>query len=216
MIYAIILDMADKKQLVFIDDSGDPGFKVSSSSHFIIAAVIVLDEETVSAISAAIDEFRKSLKWDELDEFKFSKTNKHTIVKLLEIVAGYKFKIYATVIDKSKMSGLSEIIDKDSLYNATIKDTLVKIRLSNGPRITIDGKAGKKYIQNTRTYLRKNLKENGVEKCQINFVDSRKNNLIQLADIVAGSIARSYQKTNDAKKYIGLLENKIKKIHEIK
>ena len=84
------------------------------------------------------------------------------------------------------------------------------------PIIVIDGVADKKHIQFSRTYLRQALRQHGVEKCKISFVDSRKDVIIQLADIVAGSIARSYDKEKtDHSDYLRLLDLKVKDIYEI-
>ena len=90
------------------------------------------------------------------------------------------------------------------------------MKLSAESVIVIDGVADKKQIQRMRTYLRQALKQQGVEKCKISFVDSRKEPLIQLADIIAGSIARSYDITkSDRNEYIKLLKSKINKICKI-
>jgi hypothetical protein len=46
------------KQLVFIDDSGDPGIKPYSSSHFVMAAVVFADDlvaEEVALTTAWLD-----------------------------------------------------------------------------------------------------------------------------------------------------------------
>jgi len=95
------------------------------------------------------------------------------------------------------------------------RELLLKLELSE-PNIIIDGVTDKKHIQNTRTYLRQALGQQGVGKCKIGFVDSRKNVVVQLADIVAGSIARSFdKKKTDYKDYLELLEPKIKGIYEI-
>ena len=47
-----------KKQFIFIDDSGDPGLKDSSTSRLVIAAVIIMDRENLSTLNAAINGFR--------------------------------------------------------------------------------------------------------------------------------------------------------------
>ena len=48
------------------------------------------------------------------------------------------------------------------------------------------------------------------------FVDSRKDSLVQLTDIIAGAIARSYRDKTDAHKYLKLLKDKIITIDKIK
>jgi len=86
----------------------------------------------------------------------------------------------------------------------------------NDQVVTIDGKSSKKYDKQVRTYLRQCLKDKGIENTSIKFVDSRKDSLIQLADIVAGAVARSFKKKDDAQKYLNLLGDKIIKIEKIK
>jgi len=71
-------------------------------------------------------------------------------------------------------------------------------------------------MQKIRTYLRQNLKSNGVEKCVIKFADSKKDSLVQLTDIVAGSVARSFRDdriTTD--KFLKLMGDKIIQIFDL-
>ena len=79
--------------------------------------------------------------------------------------------------------------------------------------------AGKRYtILHAKmiTYLRQNLRASGIEKCEIKFADSKKDSLIQVADFVAGSVARSHRDDRvEAKKLIELWGNKIVQIFEM-
>ena len=203
------------KQYVFVDDSGDAGFAKTNTDHLIIAAVIIIDEDKRKLLSDAINLFRRRLGWNELDEFKFSRTNKNTLLELIDFIKGFDFKAYAVVLDKNN-TPLNQIPKgKASTYDYVIKELLIRIGATD-QIITIDGKSEKAYAQKTRTYLRQSLKEHGIEKVSIRFVDSRKDSLIQLADIIAGTIARSYKDKSDAQKYLKLLKNKIVKIDKIK
>ena len=92
-----------KRSFLFIDDSGDIGFKDESSSHFLIAAVLVVGEETKQTISDAIDSFRHGLGWAELHEFKFNKVEKKIVIDFINIVKQYDFSSYVMVLDKSKV-----------------------------------------------------------------------------------------------------------------
>ena len=94
-------------------------------------------------------------------------------------------------------------------------ELLLKLDL-NEPIIVIDGVYDKKQAQRIRTYLRQTLKQHGIEKCKINFVDSRKEPVIQMADIVAGSVARSFDKSKtDCNEYVKLLGSKIINIYQV-
>jgi len=202
------------KQFIFIDDSGDPGLSKSSTSHFIVAAVLVVESEQLSNLVIAINGFRAGLGWNELHELKFNSAKKSIIKNLLRLVQQFEFKAYAIAVDKTKMTALPSLASGESLHNYVIRELLLRIELSE-PVIFIDGVTDKKHIQRTRTYLRQALKQNGVEKSKIYLVDSRKDVLIQLADIVAGSVARSFDKQNsDHDEYVKLLETKIVHIYE--
>lgn len=61
--------------IVFIDDSGDPGFSVGSSNVFVIACVIFDDELEAEKVAVAIKEYRRSLHFPDSMEFKFNNVN---------------------------------------------------------------------------------------------------------------------------------------------
>jgi len=203
------------KQYVFIDDSGDAGFKNSNTDHLIVAAVIMVDENKKELLEDAINYFRRRLGWVDLHEFKFSKTEKSILIDLIDIVKHYDFKAYAVILDKKNINPDKIIKNRISVYNHVLKELLLQVSKSNQV-ILIDGKATKSHAEKIRTYLRKSLKKNSIDNVSIRFVDSRKNSIIQLADIIAGAIARSYKDKPDAKRYLSLLESKIIRIDEIR
>jgi len=203
------------KQFAILDDSGDPGVDGSSTSHFVIAAVIIVGDEDRQKLIDAIDKYRQKLGWKETHEFKFNTTKKGIIEELIKVIRGYKFSAYAMVLDKRKIPVTPDIIDSNSLYYYVMKELLLKLDLKN-PHITIDGIGGKRYMQKIRTYLRQNLKSNGVEKCVIKFADSKKDSLVQLTDIVAGSVARSFRDDrNNTDKFLKLMGGKIIQIFDL-
>ena len=203
------------KQFAVLDDSGDPGVDGSSTSHFVIAAVIIVGDDDRQKLIDAIDKYRQKLGWKETHEFKFNTTKKGIIEELIKVIRGYKFSAYAMVLDKRKIPVTPDIIDSNSLYYYVMKELLLKLDLKN-PHITIDGIGGKRYMQKIRTYLRQNLKSNGVEKCVIKFADSKKDSLVQLTDIVAGSVARSFRDDrNNTDKFLKLMGGKIIQIFDL-
>ena len=71
-------------------------------------------------------------------------------------------------------------------------------------------------MQKTITYLRHEINNNDNKKLKIRFCDSTKDNLIQLADLIAGSINRSFNNDKtDSETYIKILRGKIAKIKRI-
>ena len=201
------------KQLVFIDDSGDPGFKNTSSDNFIMAAAVFIEPKVADRLSKSIADYQRSLGWRADEEFKFSKDRKKIIAELLTIVCRYDFDIYAVYINKKKIGNLARIIDQKKLYSWTIAELLKTIPLNNA-KIKIDGLSSKQNMQKVISYLRQELGK--TTKVEIKFEDSRNNNLIQLADLIAGSINRSLNKEKaDANKYIRIFKEKIRTLKEL-
>lgn len=79
-------------------------------------------------------------------------------------------------------------------------------------KIKIDGSGDRIFRKNFTTYLRKYLNSEQrkiMKDCKL--VDSRENVLIQMADMIAGSIRRSYDtRKTDHKKYKGIIAKHIK------
>ena len=206
------------KQLVFIDDSGDPGFKSVSSDNFVMAAALFIDSKNAESVMREIGSYRKELGWRYNHEFKFTKNPKNIVIELLKRVNQYDYRVYAVYIDKVDFRkitpGMVPFFDKERLYNWMIKELLQEMPIKTA-KITIDGRSSKQNMRNTKTYLRREISGDGV-KVDIKFEDSARADLLQLADIVAGSVNRSLQTNKtDTKKYISMLGSKIAKIRKI-
>jgi hypothetical protein len=201
--------------LVFIDDSGDAGFKLGkgSSEFFIISAVIFDDNLEAEKTALAIKELRRELfKRDDV-EFKFHKSRKETRIKFLGCVKKHTFRIRCLVVNKNILYSPELRGDKNSFYSYIIKTML---KYSNDTildaKIRIDGSGDRIFRKSFVSYLRKEL--NGkdrkiLQNCKL--VDSKSDVLIQMADMVAGSIHRSYQEKKDDSK---IYKNIIKKFIE--
>ena len=74
--------------LIFIDDSGDPGFKVEkgSSAVFIIALVIFDDPLDAEETALKIKRLKQSMKLSDNFEFRFNKCRKEFRCKFLSTV----------------------------------------------------------------------------------------------------------------------------------
>ncbi|MEK7587052.1 MAG: DUF3800 domain-containing protein [Patescibacteria group bacterium] len=189
--------------LVFIDDSGDPGFKIEKGSSlvFVIACIIFDDELQAEKTALAIKELRRELKFPDSIEFKFSKSSKEVRVKFLRSVSDYKFKIRCLVINKELIRSQELRSNKNSFYSYAIK---LLLEHNDGSifdaKIRIDGSGDRVFRKSFTAYLRKQLNSNQrkiIQDCKL--VDSRSSVLVQLADIVAGSIRRSYDEDKSDK-----------------
>jgi len=202
--------MSRGKQLVFVDDSGDPGFKGASSSHFVVTCAIFMDDLVAEEVALVMRKYRRSIGWDDEREFKFAKMKKDYIKELLRLVSKFDFEISAVVVDKSKIKTSSP----KNFYNIVIKELLTRTPLKNAS-VRIDGHGGTNYIKAAPVYFRKtaNVKERKI--IDVRYADSRENVLIQLADLIAGSIFRSTQtKKADHADYLKIIKRRISTIHK--
>ncbi len=195
--------------IVFIDESGDPGFKVAkgSSPFFVIALVIFTDSLEAEKTSLAIKELRRKLHVADFYEFKFNKTDKRFKNAFFETVRKFDFKIRAIVIDKEIIRSQRLKTDKESFYNYTVMQVLKhnQGKIKNA-KLKVD-KRGERTLRNQlRVYLSHQLNNKSSKVfSDLNFEDSRQNTLIQLADMVAGCIAASYSGKNET--YLKMLKD---------
>ncbi len=182
--------------LVFIDDSGDPGFKLKkgSSTIFVISCVIFDDELEAEKTAVAIKELRRNLKFPDEVEFKFSKSRKKIREKFLKTINNFSFKVRSIVIKKSLIRSEELKNNKNSFYSYAIKSLL---EYSNDSiieaKVRIDGSGDRRFRRNFLTYLRKQLNTHHkkiIKNCQL--INSKSNVLIQMVDMVAGAIRRSH------------------------
>lgn len=195
--------------LVFIDDSGDPGFKLDkgSSRHFVIACVIFDDNLDAEETALKIKRLRRSLKWRDDHEFKFNKTSKDIRLKFLNEIKDCKFRVRAIIADKSIIRSSELRTNKNKFYNYMIKEVLSKSegKIKDG-RIRLDGHEDRAYKKAATTYFRQQANPGGAVIKDMKFVNSKNDNLIQLADMVAGSILRTTQANKtDSKIYLNTI-----------
>jgi hypothetical protein len=181
--------------LVFIDDSGDAGFKFNkgSTEFFIISAVIFDDNLEAEKTAVAIKELRRNLGFSDKIEFKFNKSRKDVREKFLQTVNKFDFRIRSLVVDKKIIRSDELKNSKDSFYSYMIK-TLLKYNNATifDASIKIDGSGDRVFRRSFISYLRKQLNSRQtkiIKQCRL--VNSKNNVLIQMADMIAGSIRRN-------------------------
>jgi hypothetical protein len=202
--------------LVFIDDSGDPGFKLASGSskHFVIACVVFDDNLDAEEAALKIKRLRRSLNWRDDHEFKFNKASKSVRLAFLNEIKGCKFRVRAIVADKSVIRSPELRTSKNKFYNYMIKEVLSKSAGSiiNGS-IRLDGHEDRAYKQAAKTYFRQQANPRGAVIKDLKFVNSKSDNLIQLADMVAGSILRTTQNNKtDSGDYLKVIKKRVEDI----
>lgn len=206
--------------IIFIDDSGDPGFAIEkgASKYFVIACVVFDDELVAEEVAVKIKKLRRELGFPDDVEFKFSKSRDEIKTKFLKTVGKFSFRIRAIVVDKKLIRSHELHQSKDSFYSYFIKQVLFHSKDSLlDSKIRLDGHGDRLFKKNFTTYLRRelNTKQKRIMK-DFQLVDSKANVLIQMADMVAGAIRKSYNPEKPEQVYRKIIEKKIEDCWEFK
>lgn len=196
---------------IFIDESGDLGtnLKKGSSNVFVVCMVMFDEFALLEIASNHIREFKSSIGKSDKYEIKFNKLNKSERLKLLSLIKHIPFKITYIVWCKPKNVFYRKVTYM-YLVSKLIKSNLELIRSGI---IYIDNLGYKQFLKDLKLNL-KGIRDKYNVVFNLKFSDSKTNNLIQLVDVISGSIFKSYQvDRNDSQEYINIIERKvIKKI----
>ena len=93
------------KQLIFIDDSGDTGFKRVSSDNFVMAAALFIDPKNAESVMREIGSYRKELGWRYNHEFKFTKNQFNKALKHARIydINNISFEQFVSLFNSYKI-----------------------------------------------------------------------------------------------------------------
>jgi hypothetical protein len=196
--------------LVFVDESGDPGLKLAqgSSAHFVVALVVFEDAEESGMVDQRLHLLRRELQLHPHFEFKFNKCSQDLRQAFLRAVAPYNFFYYGIVIMKSGLYG-EGFKFKESFYKYVTQLVFLNAREHlESARVYIDASGDREFRRQINIYLKKKVNQERRHIERVGFLDSANSNLIQLADMVAGAINRSYSKKKDAEDYIKLIRHR--------
>lgn len=213
----IVPDSSSKtnsKQLVFIDDSGDPGikFRAGSNQYFLLAAIVFDRANDAENCTKTINQFKKQHNIPLNLELKFHTLKKEYVIKLLQLLTKKKYRIYAVVVDKTNLKIKVKEHHKINFYYQTLAQRLVTLELTSAV-VFSDGRNDRNYQLKIKTYLRKKVNTYSQKIVEFTIVNSKNNTLIQFADIIAGSIFRSLNNTkSDQFDYLSIIQSHITKI----
>ena len=181
--------MSNKHQIIFVDESGDLSLpKNDSLSYYTINAIYFNGDELNYYKKAANNIVKKHARGGELKSSTIGNNNERRS-NILKEISEIGFPLYCLVIDKQRIykdSGLQykRISYKflHRMFYERIKRSFYNISLISDPYGSTDFmESFIKYIQS-----KNNLFE------QISFIHSQEEPLLQISDVIAGSIRRVY------------------------
>lgn len=185
----------DIKRL-WIDESGDCGFKFDkgSSRFLIIVAVYAIGniENVISKVEAL--KTRRSL--HASFEFKFSRCRDALKRECLRMIAELPIAYKAIVVDKKNVKAPALALHPRELYFEAVR----RLLYDNNPPLAhailiIDEAVAKIHHREWGGLLRQYVSRKIIQK--VRQIRSQGDCMIQIADMIAGSIARLYEKRDD-------------------
>lgn len=178
--------------LVFIDESGDPGFKLQNGSSpvFVLSMVIFDDTSQAQIANQIIKRLQSENKIKP--EWKFSKSSNTARDNFFCGIKPVRFVSRSIVIQKDVIRSINLKSNPRGFYNFFARLMCIHDGgILNDAKITIDGSGDREFKRHLSAYMRKELPSGTMK--NLAFRDSAKDSLVQLADMCAGAIARSYK-----------------------
>lgn len=208
------------KQLIYVDESGDTGFKLESGSSatLVVAATIFDSAEDAEATAKCIHEYRLSLGKGKEFQFHFSNLRRDWRVGFLRAVRDCPFRVSAVVLDKARVRESAQLRQSPRhLFRFGVRMLLTQtLGTVCDAKLFIDGEAGRASQRNLGSYLRRECHHEGrAIIAKVRFAP-KSNVLIQLADMVAGGLARSYRSDKaDAQVYRQIIRARLEQVWEL-
>lgn len=199
--------------LVFIDESGDTGRKIDqgSSRYFVVVLVLFEDHDEALTCDQRIGELRKELKIPEWKEFKFSKMRRDQRETFFKAVFPFSFFYFGIVINKDprKLYGDGFGV-KESFYKYACSLVFENAKpYLRSASVIIDGSGSREFKRQLQSYLKR--KTSGLIR-KVKIQSSHSNNLLQLADMIAGAVHRSFSQKGDRNVYRPMIKAREMKV----
>ncbi|MFH1385851.1 MAG: DUF3800 domain-containing protein [Patescibacteria group bacterium] len=191
--------------LIFIDESGDTGLTIEkgATKYFVVALVAFEENEEALACDKRIDLLRRELRLSSDYEFHFYHNSNRIREAFFKAVLPYQFFYYGIVINKEKLFG-GGFKNKESFYkySAGLLFENAKEKLNNAT-VVIDESGRELFKYQLASYLRQKTNNANGRKCikKVKMQDSKRNNLLQLVDMISGAINRSLISSKKNKDY---------------
>ncbi len=138
-------------------------------------------------------------------------TNPKRIKKVLSYLSNLKFGICAVIIDKREIFSNSPLQFPKTFIKFIHKQLFLRLFQTNQSILVVADKVGwPSFMKGFEAYVRKQIMPDLFVKSDFKPLDSKEDDLIQVADLVAGLIRRAATNfTKENKEYLRIIQNQI-------
>jgi hypothetical protein len=182
----------EPQMLAYVDESGCLGMKPTSTPFYVVTAVLFVDRSAADRCHHHIGELREALGITK--EFHFNKCSHPNRLRFFQEIVNHPF-VYATVVfDKKQMVSKNFAFSKPFLFYpvmalfAGLADRMAQAT------VVIDRTGSSDFRKSLAKDLRRELNGQFSREVIKKVKDecSHKHNLLQLADMICGAVARSF------------------------
>lgn len=182
-----------EKVIGFVDESGAFGFDFTNSNTHFVITVLLIEESKLNNLENSFLQIKN--KYYPISELKSSNIgNKEDLrLKILREITPLSFNYFSVVIDKTKIYKDSGLQYKRSFYKFlygllynNLYQTFLKLE------IVADQIGSPEFMQGFINYVNENYKVDLFHQEKFNFSESHNTLLLQLSDLLAGTINRYY------------------------
>jgi len=176
-------------QYFFVDESGDAGLEgqASSSSHFVLAMVQLPERAPLKPLV----ELRKVLHVQPNFEFKYHQSKPLQKDRFFREVLAVDFRVRAVIVDKARLgSNFNDLSLHALTMELIVSSTMHAIELDIANEILIIDGATPSFCRNLRIQFSERSKRDERIRPFKNIIggDSKREDGLQLADMIAGAI----------------------------
>ena len=196
---------------IFLDESGELGFKDSSSKYFVIT-LLSCDEGEIYSLRRIIRKVRAKIikkKLKRYPEIKGNNSTDRVREAVLNRFTKTNSEIFVIILEKSKVSEYLKN-KKDRLYNYISNLILNECSLEDNHICLIvdNSKKNRSLREDFDSYIRKNLSQrNQPSKLIIKHENSQNEGCLQVLDFVSWSIFRNYEHKDPS--FMSIIKDKI-------
>lgn len=202
----LILPLEMNPTHIYLDESGDLGFNLTSSKHIVIALLITKTPIHIGRCIKKIRQRKLKKKLKELPEIKFNKSDDHIRMLTLNCIAKEPIEIAYIVLDKNRVNPARHN-HKQKIYNFITGYLMCCLPYGNTThsKLIVDKRIEKKIL---RADFDQYVKQKAAFKVDIIHENSMYNQCLQATDFISGAIFQKYEFADS--RFYDLIKDKIK------